>query len=89
MSKIFDEIIIPLSSKGIETLFAIYSINCLETIRRQIELRNLKLLDILKFHKIGYISLEEVEKFDPKQFSFFNVNNPKDYEEALKIWLKK
>ena len=65
------------------------SINCLETIRRQIELRNFKLLDILKFHKIKYISLEEVEKFDPKQFSFFNVNNPKDYEEALKIWLKK
>ncbi len=84
-----NDIIIPQSSKGIETLFAIYSINCLETIRRQIELRNLKLLDILKLHKIKYISLEEVEKFDPKQFSFFNVNNPKDYEEALKIWLKK
>ena len=52
-------------------------------------MRNFKLLDILKFHKIEYISLEEVEKFDPKLFSFFNVNNPKDYEEALKIWLKK
>jgi len=84
-----NDIIIPLSSNGIETLFAIYSINCMENIRRQIELRNLKLLDILKFHKIRYISQEEVEKFDPKQFSFFNVNNPKDYEEALKIWLKR
>ncbi len=84
-----NDIVIPLSSKGIETLFAVYSLNCLETIRRQIEFRNLKLLDILNFFKVKYISQEEVEKYDPKEFSFFNVNSPKDYEEALKIWLKR
>jgi molybdopterin-guanine dinucleotide biosynthesis protein A len=84
-----NDIVIPLSSKGIETLFAVYSLNCLETIRQQIEFRNLKLLDILNFFKVRYISQEEVEKFDPKEFSFFNVNSPKDYEEALKIWLKR
>jgi len=84
-----NDIVIPLSSKGIETLFAVYSLNCLETIRRQIEFRNLKLLDILNFFKVRYISQEEVEKFDPKEFSFFNVNSQKDYEEALKIWLKR
>ena len=84
-----NDIVIPLSSKGIETLFAVYSLNCLETIRRQVEFKNLKLLDILTFFKVRYISQEEVEKFDPKEFSFFNVNSPKDYEEALKIWLKR
>ena len=84
-----NDIVIPSSSKGIETLFAVYSLNCLETIRRQIEFRNLKLLDILNFFKVRYISQEEVEKFDPKEFSFFNVNSQKDYEEALKIWLKR
>jgi molybdopterin-guanine dinucleotide biosynthesis protein A len=84
-----NDIVIPVSSKGIETLFAVYSLNCLETIRRQVEFKNLKLLDILTFFKVRYISQEEVEKFDPKEFSFFNVNSPKDYEEALKIWLKR
>jgi molybdopterin-guanine dinucleotide biosynthesis protein A len=84
-----NDIVIPLSSKGIETLFAVYSLNCLETIRRQVEFKNLKLQDILTFFKVRYISQEEVEKFDPKEFSFFNVNSPKDYEEALKIWLKR
>jgi molybdopterin-guanine dinucleotide biosynthesis protein A len=84
-----NDIVIPLSSKGIETLFAVYSLNCLETIRQQIEFRNLRLLDILNFFKVRYISQEEIEKFDPKEFSFFNVNSPKDYEEALKIWLKR
>ncbi len=84
-----NDIVIPYSSKGIETLFAIYSLNCLETLRRQIELKNLKLLDILSFHKIRHISQEEVIKYDPKEYSFFNVNSPKDYEKALKIWIKR
>ncbi len=84
-----NDVVIPLSSKGLETLFAVYSLNCLETIRQQIEFRNLKLLDILNFFKVRYISQEEVEKFDPQEFSFFNVNSPKDYKEALKIWLKR
>jgi molybdopterin-guanine dinucleotide biosynthesis protein A len=84
-----NDVVIPLSSKGMETLFAVYSLNCLETIRRQIEFRNLKLLDILNFFKVRYISQEEIEKFDPQEFSFFNVNSPEDYKEALKIWLKR
>ncbi len=84
-----NDIVVPLSSNGIETLFAVYSLNCMETIWRQIEFRNLRLQDILNFFKVRYISQEEVEKFDPKEFSFFNVNNLKDYEEALRIWLKR
>jgi len=39
-----NDIVAPRSSQGIETLFAFYSLNCLETIRRQIEFRNLRLL---------------------------------------------
>lgn len=84
-----NDIVVPVSSKGIETLFAIYSINCLETIKQQIELRNLRLSDILNFHKVRYISQEEVEKIDREGFSFFNVNTPADYERAKEIWLKK
>ena len=84
-----NDIVVPRSSQGVETLFAFYSLNCLKTIKRHIEFRNLRLLDILNFHKVRHISREEVGKFDPKEFSFFNVNSPRDYEEALKIWLKR
>ena len=84
-----NDIVIPLASRGKETLFAIYSINCLETIKRQIELKCLKLIDILKHHKVKYISQKEIEKFDPKELSFFNVNSPKDYEEVLRLWTKR
>ena len=84
-----NDIVIPLSSKGKETLFAIYSINCLETIKRQIELKNLKLINILKYHKVRYTSQKEIETYDPEGFSFFNVNSPKDYEEVLRLWAKR
>lgn len=84
-----NDIIIPLSTRGKEVLFAIYSVNCRETIRQQIELRNLKLLDILSFHKVKYISCEEIEMFDPKELCFFNVNSPNDYDKALRIWSKR
>ncbi len=84
-----NDIIIPLTSRGKETLFAIYSINCLETIKQQIELKNLKLIDILKYHKVRYISQKEIEKYDHEGFSFFNVNILKDYEEVLRLWTKR
>jgi molybdopterin-guanine dinucleotide biosynthesis protein A len=84
-----NDIIVPLSTRGIETLFAFYSINCLETIKQQIELNNLKLLDILDFHRVKYVPQKEIKKFDPKELSFFNVNDQKDYEKALSIWLKR
>lgn len=84
-----NDIVIPLSSRGKETLFAIYSINCLETIKRQLELKNLKLIDILKYHKVRYVSEKEIIKFDPEEYSFFNVNNPNDYEKVLTLWTKR
>jgi len=74
IDEIFEnDIIIPLSSRGKETLFALYSINCLETLKQQIELKNLKLINILKYHKVGYISHKEIKKYDPKELSFLNV----------------
>jgi molybdopterin-guanine dinucleotide biosynthesis protein A len=82
------DIVIPISSQGLEALFAIYSINCLENIMQQVELGNFKLVDILQSHRVRYISREEIHDFDPEEHSFFNINTPGDYEEAKKIWQK-
>ncbi len=84
-----NDIVVPLSSRGVEPMHAVYSISCLEILRQNIEMRNLKLADLLKYHKVRYISSEEIERFDPKKFSFLNVNTPRDYEEALRLWLKR
>lgn len=84
-----NDIVIPLSSKGLETLFAIYSITCLDTIRQHIELANFKLIDILDSHKVRYVSREEIGNYDPEELSFFNINSPSDYEAAKTIWQKR
>lgn len=80
------DIVIPFSTKGKETLHAIYSINCLGTVKNQVELRNFRLLDILKFHKVEYICRDEIKGIDPDEYSFYNVNYPRDYDKALRIW---
>lgn len=79
------DIIVPMSAGGKEALYAIYSINCLGNVKNQVEKGQFKLVDILKFHKVEYISNEEVKRFDPEEYSFFNVNCPSDYEMALRI----
>jgi molybdopterin-guanine dinucleotide biosynthesis protein A len=83
-----NDIVIPETSIGLETLFAFYSINCFESIRFHVELGKLKLADILESQKVRYIAPEEIHALDPDELSFFNINTPKDYEEAKILWQK-
>jgi molybdopterin-guanine dinucleotide biosynthesis protein A len=82
------DIIIPVSRGGKETLYAIYSMNCLETIKHQVETGHFRLVDILNFHEVEYISNEDIKRFDPEEYSFVNVNCPSDYDMAVRIWEK-
>lgn len=84
-----NDIVVPLTSRGIETLFAFYSLACLGTIRRLIESNNLRLSDVLYHHKVRYIAQEEIRKIDPQEHSFFNINSPEDYKQAKRIWTTK
>jgi molybdopterin-guanine dinucleotide biosynthesis protein A len=81
-----NDIVIPRSSKGVETLFAIYSINCLESIKRQIDTRHLKLVDILNSHNVRFITREEIQDFDPRELTFININTFEEYVGAKSIW---
>ena len=83
-----NDIVIPETLMGLETLFAFYSINCFESIRFNVELGKLKLADILESHKVRYISPKEIHAFDPDELSVVNINTPKDYEEAKNLWQK-
>ena len=83
-----NDVVIPVSNRGLEALFAIYSLRCIEIIKKHLDDRNLKLVNILDFHKVRYLSQEEIKKFDPDEFSFINMNNPEDYQYVERI-LKK
>ncbi|MFQ6082703.1 MAG: molybdenum cofactor guanylyltransferase [Candidatus Aminicenantia bacterium] len=79
------DIVVPLTNRGFEALYAFYSINCLEKIKKQIEAGNLKIIDIYPYFKVRYITPREIEKFDPEGLSFFNMNTEEDLEKARKI----
>ena len=78
--------VVPLLDGGmVEPLHAIYSRNCLETMRKQIELNQLKVHVLLKKINVRYIKQDESEKLDPRHLSYFNVNHQSDLEKAISI----
>jgi molybdopterin-guanine dinucleotide biosynthesis protein A len=41
-------------------------------------------VDLLEHVNVRYLDEEEVRQFDPAGASFFNINTPADYQEALR-----
>ncbi len=81
-----NDIIIPRYNRGyIEPLCAIYSKKCLEVMEKNIQSGILSVRKIFPHLKIKYIEEEEVKKFDPKFYSFFNVNFKYDFEKGEEI----
>jgi molybdenum cofactor guanylyltransferase len=72
------DIVVPRVENKIELLHAIYSKNCVETIKQLLENNILSILKLLDLVKTRYVTDEEVNKIDHKHLSFFNINTQKD-----------
>ena len=68
-----------------EMLHAIYSKNCLKLMKSLIETNKLRIIGILPHIRVRYISQEEIERFDPQNLSFFNINTEEDLKKAKEI----
>lgn len=79
------DVVIPKIDLKYQTLHAIYSLNCIYLIKKQLESGNLKINSFLKNAKIREMYEEEVKKFDKDLTSFININTPRDYEIARNI----
>jgi len=78
--------VIPRKGKGkIEPLHAIYSRNCLTTIKTELEHNHLKIYQALGRLHVRYIERAECQRFDPQLLSFFNTNFPSDLKQATGI----
>lgn len=81
-----NDIIIPLYNKEyIEPLCAIYSKKCLEIIEKNIQSGILSVRKIFPHLRIKFIEEGEIKKFDPKLYSFFNVNFKHDFRKAEEL----
>ena len=79
------DLVVPRLGGMVEPLHAVYSKNCLATIENLIKKNNLMVTRLLDLLKVRYVEADEIDRFDPKHLSFFNVNTEADLEKARKI----
>jgi molybdopterin-guanine dinucleotide biosynthesis protein A len=79
------DVVMPRINGLIQPLHAVYSRDCLPVIHKEIERSQLQIRVILEHVRVRYIEQEEIDRFDPRHLSFFNVNTPNDLEEARNI----
>ena len=79
------DVTIPLTSRGYETLHAIYNRSCLVNIERLLEQGDFKILNFFPEVKIRAIEEVIIKQFDPQGDTFFNINTRDDYSKAKKM----
>jgi len=76
------DVVMPRIDGEIEPLHAVYSRDCLPAIQEQIERNQLQIRVFLEQVRVRYVELAEIDRFDPRHLSFFNVNTPEDLTKA-------
>lgn len=81
----YDAVVPRSGEKAFEPLHAIYSKNCLPSIENLIQQNRLSILELLQLVKARYVIDAEIDKYDPKHLSFFNINTESDLQTVLKM----
>ena len=79
------DFILPHIGEWYEPLHAIYSKNCIDPIKSILEQGHKVIVKLFDYVKVRYIEAEEVDRFDPKHLSFFNINTKEDMERAIML----
>jgi molybdopterin-guanine dinucleotide biosynthesis protein A len=79
------DVVMPRLDGLIQPLHAVYSKDCLPLIRAQLERGQLQIRVFLGEVRVRYVEGAEIDAFDPRHLSFFNINTPRDLEEARSI----
>jgi molybdopterin-guanine dinucleotide biosynthesis protein A len=79
------DVVMPRIDGEIEPLHAVYSRDCLPAIQEQMERNQLQIRIFLERVRVRYVELAEIDRFDPRHLSFFNVNTPEDLTKAQEI----
>ncbi len=79
----------PLAKESeLHPLHAVYSKTCLEPMRRRLLADDLRLISFHDAVAVRIVEPEQVDRFDPLHWSFFNINTPEDLERAHALKLK-
>jgi molybdopterin-guanine dinucleotide biosynthesis protein A len=76
------DLVIPRSRRGYEPLCAVYGSTCAGPIRRRIDAGSLQASELPEGVKVVEIGPEIIERYDPDDLMFVNVNTPHDFAHA-------
>ena len=79
------DFVLPRIGKFYEPLHAIYSRNCISPMESLLKRERRVIIELFDYVKVKYIEEKEIDRFDPKHLSFFNINTNDDLELAKKI----
>ncbi|MCL0094873.1 molybdenum cofactor guanylyltransferase, partial [Dehalococcoidales bacterium] len=79
------DLVVPRLGDMVEPLHAVYSKTCLAPIKYLLKQSNLRVTDLFTLVRVRYVETEEINRFDPKHLSFFNINTQADLEIAREL----
>ena len=79
------DFVLPRINNLYEPLHAIYSKNCIAPCESLLKQDRKVIIELFNHVKVGFIEAEEIDQFDPKRRSFFNINTKEDLKLARKI----
>ena len=79
------DLVVPRLGNMVEPLHAVYSKGCLAPIECLLKQGNLSVRELFTLVKVRYVEATEINRFDPKHLSFFNVNTEADLETAREV----
>ena len=79
------DLVVPRVGNLVEPLHAVYTKKCLASIEQMIKQDKLSVNQLFHLVKTRYVEAEEIERFDPKHLSFFNINTKADLKRAREL----
>jgi molybdopterin-guanine dinucleotide biosynthesis protein A len=79
------DFVLPRIETFFEPLHAVYSKNCIEPAESIIKRGRKAIIGLFDYVRVRYVEAEEIDRFDPKRLSFFNINTREDLELARAI----
>jgi len=79
------DLVVPRLADMVEPLHAVYAESCLAPMERLLEQGNMKIDALFGLIRVRYVEADEIDRFDPRRLSFFNVNTRADLERAQQL----
>jgi molybdopterin-guanine dinucleotide biosynthesis protein A len=79
------DVVIPRIGDELEPLHAVYSRNCIAPIEATLSEGKFRIIDFFPSVKVRYVESAEIDRFDPRHLSFFNINSEADLKRAQSL----